>query len=295
MHINSNNASYNQSIEDGKKIANKLDYDELIDKDFINVMDNFINNYTNIFKYMDLIKKEQFPLIDDALNGSYFDENVKKSFDLDNLGINVFNEIRNENDKYLDDVNNIVNNFLNENKKDLDELFLKLSLLFSEDSLKDLADNLNVQFNDYFKKFESNMEKNKNLGIKYFEKMTNLIQNNTLLLEYLKRNLYDDPRFPYILSRSGNDYIHLGKFVDSIKTKIISKISDVFPDFPNLDFIENNINLLKDFYDKLNKHISDDVFNNYYFPIINEFKNKEINFNNNYLDFIESNYNKVKS
>ena len=343
--INSNNASYNQSIEDGKKIANKLDYDELIDKDFINVMDNFKNNYTNIFKYMDLIKKEQFPLIDDALNGSYFDENVKKSFDLDNLGINAFNEIRNENDKYLNDVNNIVNKFLNENKKDLDELFLKLSLLFSEDSLKDLAENLNVQFNDYLNKFQSNIEKNKNLGINYLEKMTNLIQNNTLILEILNNVKHDDPKYPYILRRSGRHYVYLRKFVDSIKSKIItskyinkyinfknnvfdsteyiknelyidlkneyqiqlnkikeslhkiknSKISDIFPDFSTLDFIENNINILKDFYEKLNKHISDDIFNNYYFPKIIEFKNKEIIINNDYLDLIESNYNKVKT
>ena len=208
-----------------------------------------------------------------------------------------------------------------------------------------MADNLNVQFNDYFKKFHSNIEKNKNLGINYLEKMTNLIQNNTLILEILNNVKHDDPKYPYILRRSGRDYVYLRKFVDSIKSKIItskyinkytnfknnvfdsteyiknelyidlkneyqiqlnkikeslhkiknSKISDIFPDFSTLDFIENNINILKDFYEKLNRHISDDVFNNYYFPKIIEFKNKEINFNNNYLDLIESNYNKVKT
>ena len=343
--IKINNDSYTQSIESGKTIAAKLDNDDSIDKSFINTMDNFKNSYTNILTNMEKIKNEQFPLIDDALNGSVFNEQVKKSFDLNALGIDVFNEIRNENDKYLDDFNNIVTDFLNKNKKDLDELFLKLTLLFSEDSLKDLANNLNVQFNDYTKKFQSNVANNKNLATNYLQKMKNLIHNNTYILEHLKNIKHDDPNYPYYLSTKKDHEKYLKEFVDSINSKIITnkyitkytnfknnqldsleyikkelyvdfkneyqsllnkikeslhkvkntKISDIYPDFPELDFIENNINLLKGFYDKLNKHISDVVFNNFYYPKINEFKNNQINFNKNYSDIIDQNYNSVKS
>jgi hypothetical protein len=191
-------------------------------------MDNFKNNYTNIFKNMDLMKKENFPLIDDALNGSSFNEEVKKSFDLDNLGINVFNEIINENDKYLNDVHQTVQEFLNENKNYLDELYLKLSILFTDDYLKEIADDLENQFNIYFENIHQNIEKNKVLSNDYLLSMANIMNDNNLLLEYLKNVKHDDPRYPYVLiynvhgNGDGHD-VHLKNFVDSIKSKAISE------------------------------------------------------------------------
>ena len=226
--IITNNNSYYEALENAKTIATKLDHDEFIDKPFINTMDNFKNNYTNIFKNMDLMKKENFPLIDDALNGSSFNEEVKKSFDLDNLGINVFNEIINENDKYLNDVHQTVQEFLNENKNYLDELYLKLSILFTDDYLKEIADDLENQFNIYFENIHQNIEKNKVLSNDYLLSMANIMNDNNLLLEYLKNVKHDDPRYPYVLiynvhgNGDGHD-VHLKNFVDSIKSKAISE------------------------------------------------------------------------
>ncbi len=48
---------------------------------------------------MDKIKKEQFPLNDDDLKTNYFTNYVKQSFNLDNLGINIYNAIINENNE----------------------------------------------------------------------------------------------------------------------------------------------------------------------------------------------------
>ena len=42
----------------------------------------------------------------------FFNEKVKKFFNLNNLGINVYNEIINEKEKYLNDVNKIITFFL---------------------------------------------------------------------------------------------------------------------------------------------------------------------------------------
>ncbi len=55
------------------------------------------------------------------------------------------------------------------------------------------------------------------------------------------------------------------------------KISDIYPDFPELDFIDKNINLVNEFYKRLNYYFSDDKFNDFYLPQINEFKNNELN------------------
>ena len=46
-------------------------------------------------------------------------------------------------------------------------------------------------------------------------------------------------------------------------------------------FIENNIE-----YIKLNNYISDDKFNYFYLPIINEFKNNELNGINNIIQIL---------
>ena len=97
--LNSNNISYDQTIEDTTQFATKLDNNEYIDKDFCNTMSKFKENYTNICKYMDKIKKEQFPLNDDVLKISYFTNYVKQSFNLDDLGINIYNAIINENNE----------------------------------------------------------------------------------------------------------------------------------------------------------------------------------------------------
>ena len=77
---------------------------------------------------------------------------MKQSFNLDDLGINIYKAIINENDKYLDVVNKIVSDFLQENKTNLDELFINLKLLFSEESLEMLAHNFEKDFNNSLKK-----------------------------------------------------------------------------------------------------------------------------------------------
>ena len=88
--LESNNDSYFQTIENAKQISNKLDNDEYIDKVFCETMSKFKQNYTNICKYMDIIKKENFPLFDDALNTSFFNNTVKQSFDFDKLGVSIY-------------------------------------------------------------------------------------------------------------------------------------------------------------------------------------------------------------
>ena len=74
------------------------------------------------------------------------------------------------------------------------------------------------------------------------------------------------------------------------------KISDIYPDFPELDFIDKNINLVNEFYVRLNYFFSDDKFNDFYLPQINEFKNNElkeiIDIDSN---IIEYNHNKIKT
>ena len=49
-------------------------------------------------------------------------------------------------------------------------------------------------------------------------------------------------------------------------------MTDKYPEFSELYFINENIKKLDHFYNILNRHISDEVFNNKYFPLLSEFK-----------------------
>ena len=347
--LNSSNVSYVQAIEEAIQIATKLDNDKYIDKDFCKTMSNFKENYTKICKYMDKIKKEQFPLNDDVLKTSYFTETVKQSFNLDNLGINIYNAIINENDKYLDNVNRIVRDFLEEKKNYLDELFNNLTLLFSEYSLEKLANNFENDFHNLFKLIESDIDTNKHLSGEYFEKLKNITENNTYILELLKSYKTDNVSLPYI-GRVWNDrpnhYKYLTNFVDSITSKRITqgylikynnykkniedskdyimnqlskdlqneyknqltklreslqkiknnKISDIYPDFPELDFLDKNINLVNEFNIRLNNYFSDNKFKENYLPQINDFKNNKLNeITSIDSDIVEYNHNQIKT
>ena len=64
---------------------------------------------------------------------------------------------------------------------------VKIVILFSEDSLKDLANNLNVQFNDYTKKFQSNVANNKNLATNYLQKMIIFIMKYMIVITLILR------------------------------------------------------------------------------------------------------------
>ena len=84
-------------------------------------------------------------------------------------------------------------------------------------------------------------------------------------------------------------------FKQLLQTFKNNKMSDKYPEFSELNFIDENIEKLNDFYNSLNRHISDEVFNNEYLPLLNEFKknkSKEIADINNY---IENMHGKIKT
>ena len=285
--ININNATFAQSLE-GK--ATKLQHENSIDKLFIKSMNDFKKNFTNILKQMDNIKNEQFQINDDVLNESFINE-VKNAFDLTDI----------ENEKNFDE---ITQEFLSENKNYLNEIFLKLSLLFSEDSLKNLAENLKSQFEEYLNQIETNIETNENVTNEYLTSISNVLNNDNLIFEYLK-----------------NEFSNLKNFSKSVTQKFISKF-EYFKNnlFDSLNFIEKNlfvevkneyqtqINKIKEslnkikntkienkifqtneFYEKLNKHFSSEIFDDFYSNEINKFKTIEINklnnFNANVIEF----------
>ena len=74
-----------------------------------------------------------------------------------------------------------------------------------------------------------------------------------------------------------------------------NKMTDKYPEFNELSFIDENIKKIYDFYNSLNRHISDEVFNNKYLPELNNFKqnkNKEID---DIIKYIENMHQNIKT
>ena len=80
-------------------------------------------------------------------------------------------------------------------------------------------------------------------------------------------------------------------FKQLLQTFKNNTITDKYLEFSELYFIDENIKKLDDFYNSLNRHISDDVFNNEYLPLLNKFKqrkNEEIADINNYIEYMHN-------
>jgi len=67
-----------------------------------------------------------------------------------------------------------------------------------------------------------------------------------------------------------------------------NKISDKYPDLNELSFIDDHIRKIDHFYNRLDTYISDDIFNNKYIDIMNNFKEIQTKVIDNITDDIES-------
>ena len=81
----------------------------------------------------------------------------------------------------------------------------------------------------------------------------------------------------YFYSNLLNDYKSIvSELKETLHSFLNNKISDKYPHYRQLDFIDYHIKDIKELYNRLNRYISDDIFNDYYYPKIQNFTKKEI-------------------
>ena len=97
---------------------------------------------------------------------------------------------------------------------------------------------------------------------------------------YINEQLY-----PELLSEYKNFISKIREILQVFKN---NKLSDIYPDFEELSFIDDNIRTIDNFYIRLNKYISDDIFNNKYIKLMNDYKISENSEITNINNFIES-------
>ena len=222
--INSNNKSFSSVLKEAKEVAQKLDNDEYIDKTFDEIMINFRDNYTNIMKYMDTQKSEQFPLDENTLKDSSFTSSEKNKIETEmtTFKVEISNKINEENNYYLENINNYISQFLNADLETLNDLISDLDIsLFSEEKLKYLSGLFDTAFNSCLNKIKKDLETNELLAKQYFDNLYNIINNGNKLIELLKSYKLEDiansKKFSVFLFIKLRKYYK--KFVDQITSK----------------------------------------------------------------------------
>ena len=116
-----------------------------------------------------------------------------------------------------------------------------------------------------------------------------LIKYGSFKDSFEKSKIYiNEQLYPELLSEYKNFISKIREILQVFKN---NKLSDIYPDFEELSFIDDNIRTIDNFYTRLSKHISDDIFNNKYIKLMNDYKiseNSEITKINNYIESMHS-------
>ena len=183
------NSIYEKAVDEvksAKGIANKLDNDQFIDTKFDEVYTHFRENFTNIIKYMDEEKEKKFPLADFVLNDTFDIENDMQN-EINDIGVNILKSIRNENEEYLREKNQVIENFVSKYQNYLNTLTFEIESLFTEKNLGKIAELYKIAFNSCLSKTTNELNNNKNSAINYFKGLAEIMQDNNELIKVLQK------------------------------------------------------------------------------------------------------------
>ena len=308
--LNTMNQTFNQIIPMAENITDILDKNKLIDTIFDKVMIDFRDNFLFLLNNIEKSLKEKFPLEENILGTSLFDniylQKIDDSFKTEKSNILLF--VTHENDNYLKSMENIFNNFMNNNAVSFDKKMTELLNDLSELNL----DNLNKAYNDaltlVFKSINEIIENNKNLANQYLTNVNNansyhitqgfinkyniFINNHQTIYNFINNDLKSN------LENKYNNMINqINPLLQSLKTtneNIFQKYNKQL-----LPYSENHIRSIQVLIDRFKKYISKEVFNQKFLSSINNYITQTINnmnnIKNNYVNIYNSVSKKSKS
>ena len=259
--INFYNNYYNGIINNAKIAAENID-SNLIHKKFDEIMGYFKQNFTNDLLSMGKEIEQQFYLEEEPLKDNLFKN--KKTEITDKFKYfreEAINEIKRETERYENKINKTITNFLIENEEELNSLIYDLYVLFSNESLIELAELYDKAFNSSLNTIANLIENNSVLAKEYFDDIRKVVEN-TSYIETLIHSFQNDsvhiPDYYFYESESHRDYIQYWN--ETITDKKITKayISKYNEYKANINYSENYIN----------NQLYLDLVNNYKNPIV---------------------------
>ena len=241
---------------------------------YINTIKSNVNQFLKDNKeYLDNLMKDLEYLFSEKMDK--LEEEYKIVF---NKHLESINEVMNKNRE-------LTKNYFNEMNGTLTDNNTIIKLLENIPVNKELLPNMKCEYptHPYCWKYNkyNDIISNKSPSQIYYDKYRIFKTKYDISKEFINDELNSDILGEYKKART-----NLKQLLQNFKN---NKMTDKYPEFNELYFIDENIKKLDDFYNSLNRHISDEVFNNKYLPLLNEFKqnkNKEINDIKNYIENI---------
>ena len=301
--INNNKQSYSQISERAMNISYTLDNNELIDKIFDNIMIYFRDQFIVILNYMDKSKKEKFPLKEDVLSTSSFPSTYINQIDnnLKTERTTIKNFIKEENREYLDSINHKIISANTENANILEEIINNIQNQLSDLNLDNLDEKYNQILNNTIYNINTLIIENNNLATQYLTNVKNsksthrtakLVNNYAVYMNslsqmksYIQNNLKS-----VLVSKYKTIITQIRSNLQTVKSsEIIQKYINQLP------FAEKHLKIIDNLYIKLEKFISDSLFNNKYLPSINNFISTTYNTLNKIEEDLKTLYNSQSS
>ena len=266
-------------------ISYTLDNNELIDKTFDKIMIYFRDQFIYLLNYMDKSKREKYPLKEDVLSISTFPSTYIKQIDNDFLTQkrNIINFVKDENNEYMNLINQKINSLKSSSGNSLEQLISYLQVELSDLNLN----NLNTTYNEILSKTINSInliiENNKNLALQYMTNIKNAGSSHRTQNFINKYNTYIysfNQIKSFIQYNLKNNLIEKYKnVINQIRTNLQSIKSSVILKkyIKQLPFAENHLRIIDNLFTRLEKHISDALFNTKYLTKINNYVNSAIN------------------
>ena len=280
-YINNKSNIFNPDIEKAINISKIIDNNELIDINFDKNMIFFREKFDYLVKIMEKSLNEKYPLEENVLSISFFDNIYIKNIDnfFNTEKVNIINYIKNENYDYLNSVQNILNSFLNDNEQNLEKIKLNLLEDFSEFILDNLNNVYNNDITSIFNNINQIIENNKNLGNTY---LTNVKNANSYHITQGFINKYNT----YINSIQTIINFVTNDLANNLKNKynnMLTKINQLLITIKNtndnilekynkqLPFSEEHKKMISLLINRFNKYITNDFFNQKFLTQINNY------------------------
>jgi hypothetical protein len=136
--INENKIIYDENYEKLINYTYILENDFLIDKTFDSIYNNFRSQFINVLNYLDISKRENFPLKENILRNSLFNlENIYNIYDdFKKEEFKILLDIDRENDIYRKTIQTKLDNFKANDEEKVIQLMNNIKNLLSETNLK---------------------------------------------------------------------------------------------------------------------------------------------------------------
>ena len=300
-YLDDNNKTFYNILEESINVAKTLDDNSLVDKTFDNIMIYFREQFIILLNNMENSKRQNFPLKENILFNSSLSQGKINEIDkiFQDEKIKIINFVKNENKNYLEYIGQIFESFNKE--KNLDEIINYLQVILSELNLDNLKQEYDKMLNDTMKKIDNIIKGNKQLAVDYFKSID---ESNPIQCTSTYKNKYKiytnniDSIINYI--KYNFKSVFLNKYKDVINNirsqlQIIKSNTFIQLYYNSLPFAESHFEIIKDLFLRLDKYISDDLFNINYLPIIENYITKKLEDLNSHKQLINNYYSKINN